>query len=48
MIGSSSVTVVLFTVVVVPLTIKSPERVSAAALTVPVNVGLAKGALSSS
>ena len=37
-------TVVEFTVVVVPLTVKSPESVSAAALTVPVNVGLASGA----
>jgi hypothetical protein len=41
MIGSSSVTVVLFTVVVVPLTTKS------GIVTVPVNVGLSKGALSS-
>ena len=35
-------TVLELTVVVVPLTIKSPLRVKLAALTVPVNVGLAE------
>jgi hypothetical protein len=41
-------TVVEFTVVVVPLTVKSPESISAAALTVPVNVGPARLAFRSS
>ena len=41
---SPILTVLLFTVVVVPLTVKSPLRIRAAAFTVPVKVGLAIGA----
>ena len=43
---SSTLSVVEFTVVVVPLTVRSPESGRAAALTVPVNVGEALGATS--